>query len=46
MPMPVLMALQDVKVMLDPNFDYVDLRNAMVPLMIPLASYDTDNYIM
>ena len=41
MPMPVLMASHDQKCHVTPHFNPY-LRNAVVPLMIPLASQDTD----
>ena len=36
------MALLDQKSYGSPHFDYFDGRNAVEPLMIPLASHDAD----
>ena len=41
MSVPVLMASDDIKVIAS-HFDHVDLRNAVIPLVMPLASCDTD----
>ena len=37
MPVQVLIASHDEKGHITPYFEHVDLRNAMVPLMMPLA---------
>ena len=42
MLMPVLMSFHDQKVDVVPHFDHLDVRNVMVPLMVPLASCDPD----
>ena len=42
MPKPVLIASHDQKGDHAPHFDYPDLRNVMVPLMIPFMTCDAD----
>ena len=42
MPMAVLMALHDQKGHVTPHFSYLDVRNAMVPLMVSLLSIGSD----
>ena len=43
MPMMAPMILHDQKGYVALHFGHLDLRNAMVPLMMMLASYNTDS---
>ena len=40
MPVPVPLASHDKKIMLNTHFDYLDIRNAMVPLATLSMSHD------
>ena len=45
MLMPVSMASHDKKSHVAPHFDYLDIRDALVPLMpmlVPMASHDQE----
>ena len=45
MPMPLQMVSSDQKSNIAPHFDYLDLRNAMMPLMMLAASHDADTNV-